>query len=377
MNENIQNEPSGVRRKGRPPARLNLSHYHPMRPVLNKCAWSSRAIRVRQLMNWLCVLAISVLVGLQKVAARNAGKLNFASHAIAAETRPAESVEAELIRLQQQTGLSLASFGFGLKLVLFEKRTLIQVPTSIGSTIVRGTISRDGTEFIVSRFGPSASNTLELLRTDGSDLRELPFPHAGNVASHAQSLCWSSDKSRLAASVHRSSPELALEILNLGSGVDQTVDPNVKGLTSQCWSSDNTKIVYEAVDGVRTYEVENDKSSTLLAPGGKDPTWSPDGNWIAFRDGDTFYEIHPDGLYKRKLLHRRNVYSPLWWSPDSRFVAYVATAPFAVDDVYELRVRRLVDESEAEMAEGQISGNYQWLVSPNLVRQAGSQTKLH
>ncbi|MGA8407850.1 MAG: hypothetical protein WB680_11790 [Candidatus Acidiferrales bacterium] len=296
---------------------------------------------------------------------------------IAAEARPEESVQAELVRLQQQTGLSLASFGFGLKLVLFEKRTLIQVPTSIGSTIVRGTISRDGTEFIVSRFGSSASKTIELLRTDGSDLRELPFPQAGNVASHAQSLCWSSDKSRLAVSVHRSSPELALEILNLGSGVDQTEDPNVKGLTSQCWSSDNTKIVYEAVDGVRTYEVGNDKSSTLLAPGGKDPTWSPDGNWIAFRDGNTFYEIRPDSRDKRKLLRSRDVWSPLWWSPDSRFVAYVASVPFAIDDFYRLLIRRLEDNTDVWVAEGQITGEYQWFISPQLVRQAGSQTKLH
>jgi hypothetical protein len=295
----------------------------------------------------------------------------------AAERPPAESVQAELVRLQQQTGLSLASFGFGLNLVLFDKRALVQIPISIGSTIVRGTISRDGAEFIVSRFGSSTSNTLELRTTDGSDLRELPFPHTSNVASHAQSLCWSNDKSRLAVSVHRGSPEVALEILNLGSGVDQTVDPSVQGLESQCWSSDDKRIVYEARDGVRTYEVGNDKSSTLLAPGAKKSTWSPDGNWIAFREGDTFYEIRPDGRDKQKLLHRKNVYSPLWWSPDSRFVAYVSTAPFALDDVYELRIRRLVDNSEAELAEGQISGNYQWVTSPQLVKQAGSQTKLH
>jgi hypothetical protein len=39
-----------------------------------------------------------------------------------------------------------------------------------------------------------------------------------------------------------------------------------------------------------------------------------------------------------------------------------------------------VDRVQADVlgiAEGQISGNYQWLISPQLVRQAGSQTKLH
>jgi Tol biopolymer transport system component len=288
-----------------------------------------------------------------------------------------ESVRAELVRVQKQTGLSLASLGFGLNVVLFDKRTLVQTPIPTGLALVRGTISRDGTEIIVSRVRTSASDSLELLQTDGSNTRELPFTYAGSMVSPVQSLCWSDDKSRLAVAVHRGSPDVKLEILNLGSGVDQTVDPSVQGLESQCWSSDDKRIVYEARDGVRTYEVGNDKSSTLLAPGAKKSTWSPDGNWIAFREGDTFYEIRPDGRDKQKLLHRKNVYSPLWWSPDSRFVAYVSTAPFALDDVYELRIRRLVDNSEAELAEGQISGNYQWVTSPQLVKQAGSQTKLH
>ena len=286
----------------------------------------------------------------------------------------------ELIRLQQQTGLSLASFGFGLNVVLFDKRTLVKIPISTGLALMRGTISRDGTEIIVSRFNYhdlSASDSLELLRTDGSDLRELPFTHTGDVPSHFESLCWSYDKSRLAVGVHLGFPELKLEILNLGSGVDQTVAPSVKELTSQCWSPDDKKIVYGAGDGVRIYELGNDGSSTLLAPGGKEPTWSPDGNWIAFREGDTFYEIRPDGRDKRRLLRSRDVWSPLWWSPDSRFVAYVALVPFAIDDFYRLRVRRLEDNSDDWVAEGQIADNYQWLISPQLVRQAGSQTKLH
>jgi hypothetical protein len=28
---------------------------------------------------------------------------------------------------------------------------------------------------------------------------------------------------------------------------------------------------------------------------GTDATWSPDGSWIAFRDRDSYYEMHPDG----------------------------------------------------------------------------------
>jgi dipeptidyl aminopeptidase/acylaminoacyl peptidase len=307
------------------------------------------------------------------------GPVSWIVLALATTVRPSsrESVREELIRRQAQTGLSLASMGFGLNVVLFDKRTLVQTPIPTGLALVRGTISRDGTEVIVSRVRTSASDSLELLRTDGSDSRKLPFTYVGSMMSPVQSLCWSYDESRLAVGVHRGFPELKLEIFNLGSGVDQTVAPSVKELTSQCWSSDDKKIVYEAGDGVRIYEVGNDKSSTVLAPGGKEPTWSPDGNWIAFREGDTFYEIRPDGRDKRKLFHRRDVYTPLWWSPDSRLVAYVALVPFAIDDFYRLRVRRLEDNSDDWVAEGQIAGEYQWLISPRLVKQAGSQTKLH
>src|SRR5271156_7068730 len=299
------------------------------------------------------------------------GPVSWIVLALATTVRPSsrESVREELIRRQAQTGLSLASLGFGLDVALFDKRTLVQIPISTGLAYVRGTISRDGTEIIVSRFRLGASDSLELLRTDGSDMRELQFTHTGDVPSHFESLCWSYDKSRLAVGVHRGFPELKLEILNLGSGLDQTVAPSVKELTSQCWSPDDKKIVYEAGDGVRVYEVGNDKSSTLLAAGGKHPTWSPDGNWIAFREGDTFYVIRPDGQDKKKLFHRRDVYTPLWWSPDSRFVAYVSLVVFAIDDFYQLRARRLVDGSEARIAEGQIAGNFQWVVSPELLRQ--------
>jgi hypothetical protein len=167
-----------------------------------------------------------------------------------------ESVRQELIRRQAQTGLSLASLGSGLNVDLFHKRTLVQVPISTGLAFVRGTISRDGTEIILSRLRASASDSLELLQTDGSDTRELPFTYAGTMLTPVQSLCWSYDKSRLAVAVYRGSPDVKLEILNLGSGVDQTVAPSVKELTSQCWSPDDKKIVYEAATACGSMRLE-------------------------------------------------------------------------------------------------------------------------
>jgi hypothetical protein len=63
-------------------------------------------------------------------------------------------------------------------------------------------------------------------------------------------------------------------------------------------------------------------------------TWSPDGKWISLFVGDgdyaaggTFYVVPATGAGEKKaLFHQKYAVSPMWWSPDSRFVAYVAWA---------------------------------------------------
>jgi hypothetical protein len=47
-------------------------------------------------------------------------------------------------------------------------------------------------------------------------------------------------------------------------------------------------------------------------------------------------------------------------------VAYIALR-LALDDLYQIRVRRLEDNSEERVAEGQIARrNFQWVISPEL-----------
>lgn len=295
---------------------------------------------------------------------------------------PQESVREELIRKQKQTGLTLASYANGLEIVLFDKRYLVQstLPWSAavgtspsrlpGFGSPRGTISRDGTEIAAAHFISGEGLLLELFPSDGSSLREYPDVHP-------QDLCWSYVKAHLAVTVHKGSPDAALEIMDLGSNASEEIDPRAK-LTSQCWSPDDKKIVYVADDTVRVYEIGTEKSTIRVLVQGTDPTWSPDGNWIAFRDHDTYYEIRPDGHERKKLFHHSDVYSPLWWSPDSRIVAYVTLARFALDNVYQLRVRRLEDHSEDWVAGGQIAGdNFQWVANPQLLEQVKSGATSH
>ncbi len=106
---------------------------------------------------------------------------------------------------------------------------------------------------------------------------------------------------------------------------------------------------------------------------GRDATWSPDGNWIAFLDDDTYYAISPSGENGRELFKSRGALSGLWWSPDSRTVAYASRnrlfeRPLIAVDVgwVRLRVRRLADNSEdwvAQLSDVHIP-SYQWVEVP-------------
>ena len=191
--------------------------------------------------------------------------------------------------------------------------------------------------------------------------------HGAWLSGHRQTDCQASGRSgaRYPATAPKSLPSTSFL-------ATEEIDSRAT-LTSQCWSPDDKKIVYTSGDSVRVYEVGKDKSSAAVLAIGEYPTWSPDGNWIAFLDHDTYYAIRPNGHDRKKLFHHSDVYSPLWWSPDSRIVAYVTLARFALDDVYQLRVRRLEDRSDDSVAGGQISStDFQWVTNPKLLQQVES-----
>ena len=280
--------------------------------------------------------------------------------------------------MQEQTGLSLASDQSGIEVVLFDKRTLIHGGKFFGLWS-RGVISRDGTE-IAARYIRDNRLRLGIAQSDGSNLREYPDVDA-------QDICLSYDRSKMALTARKGSLDAGLEVMDLASNVTQEIDPSAK-LTSQCWSPDDKKIVYAANNSVRVYEIGSNKSTILVLAQGSLPSWSSDGSWIAFLDHDTYYAIRPDGQARKKLFQLHGAESPLYWSPDSRIVAYVSKEGFfeggwrAIDvDNHKLRVRRLEDNSEdwvAWVSEGEsVGGNYQWITNSQLLQDIKSQISPH
>jgi WD40-like Beta Propeller Repeat len=296
---------------------------------------------------------------------------------------PAESVFEELIQEQKKSGLTLATVsGDRIYFAVFSKYTLAvagELPHGFGATI-----TRDGSEVAASVLPPQESALasagrliLGIMRADGTHLRYYP-----RIALPGPP-CWSLDGRRLAVGADvstndSSSRKRGLWVLDLTSGATQ--DTGVLGsVTSQCWSPDGKRIVYS--DGAKTWADKNisvrvvdlaDHTSRVLAKGIQ-ATWSPDGNWIAFYDQDSYYAIRPTGTDKRKLFTRKKSISPLLWSPDSRIVAFESPPrlfekPWLVlDDTCWLRARRLEDDSETQVALTTCRESFQWVSSREFI----------
>jgi WD40-like Beta Propeller Repeat len=307
-----------------------------------------------------------------------------------------ESVRSELIRVQKQTGLSLVSIRDNkIYAIDFAKHSLGSSRALSGrGTAARGTFTQDGTKIAVNPCRepgfthPTPYETrcpagvvLAIIRTDGGDSREYP-----ELGTPEYVGCWSHDASKLVVVAHQK-----LQILDLATGATQVIaDYNYNAFVDpQCWSPDDKEVVYTANNTIGTqkvavYDVEK-KTSRDFSKGTR-PTWSPDGNWIALMDcppslyGCKYFAIRPSGS-ERKLLFKSEAATALWWSPDSRYVAYVNAAGLfertpseQFREVVRLRVRRLEDNSVASFADffDGDTMDFQWVKS-NKIEKASSQ----
>jgi hypothetical protein len=272
-----------------------------------------------------------------------------------------ESVRAELIRLQNLYGLTLAwvdnrvqtkaaanrtTLDDGVQAVSFEKRVVIPL-----------------------------KNSLQAFRLEG-------FSFSGIPRLATNDMCWSHDGRKLAATMLHPG-RASLEIFTLGTKATQPIDSQVDQrmhFTSQCWSPDDKQVAYETEGSAKVYRFGGDTPSTRVLGKGTDVTWAPDGEWIAFRDRDTYYAVHPDGNGRKKLFQKGGAVSALYWSPDSRIVAYVRELGFLQGgwldaEVNQLRVRRLEDGSEDRLCPDSVDwfANYQWIRSSELMKSPGSE----
>ena len=97
------------------------------------------------------------------------------------------------------------------------------------------------------------------------------------------------------------------------------------------WAPGGQRIVFVSQHGLVVVDVDTG-AKRLLAPTrgvlAQDPSWSPDGRWIAFSrqrkafSGSDLYAVSPDGRHAHALVRAPDVARPAW-SPDGRMVAYL------------------------------------------------------
>jgi hypothetical protein len=145
-------------------------------------------------------------------------------------------------------------------------------------------------------------------------------------------------------------PCLGTQELCITDGYGQTVSridvsdagfPN--GLDRPSWSPDGTRIVFTAcwescaiVNDGDIYIVNVDGSGLVqLTSGGTNdlyPTWSPDGEVIAFHRNCAVNRIQPDGIGLLELAREPLCAQLMSWSPDGEWLAFVHDNP---RNVYE------------------------------------------
>jgi hypothetical protein len=337
----------------------------------------------------LRLLAVVLLFGyISNVTGTNDGipavalRFGLSRFALAGSVSPRESVRAELARLQEQTGLSLVLIDdtIGVLILSRHPRTKdIKLPGGGDG----GEISRDGTEFAFS-ISRGVGSHLAISRIDGIDLRE--YPHVEPVAG---GMCWSYDKSKLALRARnfgktrdleselaaREHQSASLMIVDTRSGETKEVDGQ-GSVDSQCWSPDDRQLVYESAGETRLFDVGENRSRVLVQ--GKHPTWSPDGNRIAFLQDNRYYATSPSGTEKHLIFKNFHPRTGLFWSTDSRFVAYVSQSKFfecglALDvETYCLRVRRLQDNSEWRVIPSNEQCRCQWVTNKELAKDSAA-----
>jgi hypothetical protein len=115
--------------------------------------------------------------------------------------------------------------------------------------------------------------------------------------------------------------------------------------------------VWELKGKIQVYDI--DARKTRFLTDGPNPSWSPDGKWIAFRTASELaMMMSPETGEQRSLFNGRQIVGPINWSPDSEYLLY-GTPHFGfanqvesiwnlADVNYRMIVHRLRDGAEID-----------------------------
>lgn len=200
------------------------------------------------------------------------------------------------------------------------------------------------------RIAFSALGDIYTVMPDGSGLTQVSRPAEDEKFDWFPA--WSPDGKRLATAGRVLAPpdafgnrlwsEDGLEVFDAdGSNFTRLSTPSQHFSGDATWSPSGTQIAYDSdyLGSGSIYIVNADGTGAhMIVPGEEDvsntqPSWSPDGQWIAFvrtadRYGSTdLFLVRPDGTDLHPLLQRPGVELDPNWSPDGSTIAFSGSDP--------------------------------------------------
>jgi TolB protein len=196
--------------------------------------------------------------------------------------------------------------------------------------------------------GSASFEALWLIEADGSDPRPVRYTSGDSFALMGNVPDWHPDGDRLA--------------------FDYCIDCEGFGLN------------YE----IYTIELENGITRNLTEHTGRDqfPTWSPDGEWVAFTSNRDYYQadsmrwrkdlywIRPDGTELKRLTCTGHVTRPTW-SPDGSKIAYVWNIKENEVFLYDVSTQNIINLDTGL----KYTGNPIWNSDGSLLMISGRETE--
>ena len=182
-------------------------------------------------------------------------------------------------------------------------------------------VSPDGKHIAFVR-SPVDSTRSEIVvaRSDGKSpvvvARDLAL--AARDFLYGSALAWSPDSQSLAF-VTLSFPDSGLHVA-AADGTGTELVAKADGAMAPSWSPNGDRLAFGSPDGLAVVDRDGGRL-TLLAGPARDATWSPDGSAIAFTDYDGIFIVGADGTVPQRLV-AGEAERPVW-SPDGHALAFV------------------------------------------------------
>jgi hypothetical protein len=172
--------------------------------------------------------------------------------------------------------------------------------------------------------------------------------------------------------------EGALAIVSSGEQEPVVVAPKGR---RPCFSGSGTELVYQEDGRITVYSISERVSRTVGL--GVDPSWSPDGRFIAFRSADGYFHlVNSKGQNDRRLVRAEGIIGRLVWDPSSRYVLYFRRRLSPWEDLFDsakcMEMRKLVVLRVWDGQTGTMSvdcglsnpDEFAWIRSEALIRKA-------